>query len=193
MMLFRQHLWRHLVDGSVTVAFRRWRRPTVRAGGTLRTAAGVLAIDRVDVIEPGDITATDAVRAGYDTVDAVHADLPAGQDRRLYRVEFHYAGEDPRVALRDQRDLSEGDVVAILARLDRLDASSIDGPWTRQVLRLIAAHPEERAADLAARLAQDKPRFKRRVRRLKELGLTESLEAGYRLSPRGRVMLEHLD
>jgi hypothetical protein len=31
--------------------------------------------------------------------------------------------------------------------------------------------------------------FKRRVRRLKELGLTESLPVGYRLSPRGRSFL----
>jgi hypothetical protein len=29
--------------------------------------------------------------------------------------------------------------------------------------------------------------FKRDVRKLKELGLTESLEVGYRLSPRGRA------
>jgi hypothetical protein len=31
-----------------------------------------------------------------------------------------------------------------------------------------------------------------RVRQLKELGLTESLEVGYRLSPRGRAVLECL-
>ena len=29
------------------VAFRRWRRPTVREGGTLTTKVGVLAIDSV--------------------------------------------------------------------------------------------------------------------------------------------------
>ena len=34
--------------------------------------------------------------------------------------------------------------------------------------------------------------FKRDVRRLKELGLTESLEVGYRLSPRGRALLARL-
>jgi len=38
----------------------------------------------------------------------------------------------------------------------------------------------------------DVPRFKRRVRQLKELGLTESLEVGYRLSPRGRAVLKDL-
>jgi ribosomal protein S19E (S16A) len=32
--------------------------------------------------------------------------------------------------------------------------------------------------------------FKLRVRRLKELGLTESLPKGYRVSPRGRAFLD---
>lgn len=191
-MLFKQHLWRSLADGSVTVAFRRWRRPTVKAGRTLRTPAGVLAVDRVDVIEPADVTATDAARAGYGSVAAVLGDLPMGGDRLLYRIEFHHAGEDPRVALREHDDIADDDIALILARLDRLDASSADGPWTRQALRLLANHPAERAADLAARAGENKPRFKRRVRRLKELGLTESLDVGYRLSPRGRAMLEHL-
>jgi hypothetical protein len=31
------------------------------------------------------------------------------------------------------------------------------------------------------------------VRKLKELGLTESLLVGYRLSPRGRALLDQLD
>ena len=38
----------------------------------------------------------------------------------------------------------------------------------------------------------EKDVFKPRVRRLKELGLTESLEVGYRLSPRGEDALTQL-
>jgi hypothetical protein len=34
--------------------------------------------------------------------------------------------------------------------------------------------------------------FKRNVRKLKELGLTESLEVGYRLSPRGQAFMKTL-
>ena len=45
---------------------------------------------------------------------------------------------------------------------------------------------------LARRADADVPLFKRRVRQLKELGLTESLEVGYRLSPRGRAVLDCL-
>jgi Mn-dependent DtxR family transcriptional regulator len=46
-----------------------------------------------------------------------------------------------------------------------------------------------RAADLAKHLGRDRKSFKTDVRKLKELGLTESLEVGYRLSPRGRAWL----
>jgi DNA-binding IclR family transcriptional regulator len=55
------------------------------------------------------------------------------------------------------------------------------------VLDLIAEHPGVRAPDLAATLGMETLPFKRDVRKLKELGLTESLEVGYRLSPRGRA------
>ena len=191
-MLFPQEMWSGLADGSITLAFRRWRRPTVKAGGTLRSPAGVLAIDAVDVVEPGQITREDAARAGHASVASVLADLRDGPDRTLYRIAFHHAGTDPRVTLRHDDVLDDADVRAITARLDRMDARSADGPWTRGVLRLIADHPAERAVDLAAIVGVDKPLFKRRVRRLKELGLTESLARGYRLSPRGRALLDRL-
>ena len=48
-MLFRQHVLAEIASGDVTLAFRRWTKPTVKAGGTLRTAVGVLAIDAVDL------------------------------------------------------------------------------------------------------------------------------------------------
>lgn len=191
-MLFPKALWPGLADGSVTVAFRCWRRATVRAGGTLRTAAGVLAIDRVDVIAIADITEADATRAGHASVREVLDTLRDGPGRDLYRIEFHHAGVDPRRVLRADTALDDGDLAALRGRLERLDARSDDGPWTLQVLRLIAAHPAVRAGDLAQRSGQETLRFKRRVRRLKELGLTESLDVGYRLSPRGWVALDRM-
>lgn len=54
---------------------------------------------------------------------------------------------------------------------------------------MIATNEAVRAPDLAARVGLDVPRFKRRVRRLKALGLTISLDVGYRLSPRGKAFL----
>ena len=192
-MLLKRETLEGIADGRITLAFRRWKRPTVRAGGELRTAIGVLGIDGVDVIGESDITESDARAAGYPTRDALLAELNRRADGDLYRVALHLAGDDPRTALREQDALDAEAVAAIAARLARFDRSSRHGPWTETVLRLIETSPGVRAPDLAASLGRDTQPFKRDVRKLKELGLTESLEVGYRLSPRGRAWLATLD
>jgi hypothetical protein len=47
-----------------------------------------------------------------------------------------------------------------------------------------------RAGDLCRVAGQEILTFKTNVRKLKALGLTESLEVGYRLSPRGTAWLK---
>jgi hypothetical protein len=184
-VLFRQDVMRRIGEGEVTLAFRRWRRPTVKAGGTLRTRVGVLAIESVEVVDEDEVTDADARRAGAESREAVLREGP--QERPLYRIEFRLAGPDPRIALRERSDVSPGERAEIDARLARLDAASRHGPWTRKVLALIAEQPGTRAPDLAASLGRETAPFKADVRKLKELGLTESLQIGYRLSPRGRA------
>lgn len=100
-MLIRSRVLTEIAAGRVRLAFRRWRRPTVVAGGTLRTAVGV------------------------------------------------------------------------------------------RMLAWIAAHPGAAAARLARHLKREVPRLKADVRKLKDLGLTESLSPrpGYRLSKRGAAFL----
>jgi len=191
-VLFRAATLPRIADGSITLAFRRQRRPTVRAGGTLTTPVGVLAIDDVRIVTEDEITDDDARRAGYAALDELVAELgPPSDDRQLYRVELHVAGPDPRVAERARDDLSHDDVAELRARLARLDRASTHGPWTAEVLALIAERPAVRAGDLADALGRERLAFKTDVRKLKALGLTESLDVGYRLSPRGRAWLEH--
>ena len=61
-MLFDQRFWPGIGDGSITLAFRRWKRPTVRPNGRLRSPAGELAIESVDVVEEAGISESDATR-----------------------------------------------------------------------------------------------------------------------------------
>ena len=136
--------------------------------------------------------AADAARAGHASLDELFAELDERGDAQIWRIELHWAGEDPRRALREQADLDGAELERLRDRLGRLDRASRHGPWTRQTLELIARQPEVRAADLAASIGREKLPFKRDVRKLKELGLTESLLVGYRLSPRGRALLESL-
>lgn len=180
-MLFRQHDWDGLRDGSITVAFRRWKRPTVKAGGSLRSPAGVLSIDAVDRIGLDEISDADVRRSGHPDRASVIAALPAVGD--LYRIRFHHAGEDPRPALRADADLTDADIAEIDRALGRL-------PWAMGVLEKIRDFPATVSTELAGALGVPRAPFKARVRRLKELGLTESLEVGYQLSPRGAAYLD---
>jgi hypothetical protein len=188
-MLFEQRLWTGLADGSVTVTFRRWRRPRARPGGRHRTPAGVLAVDAVTEVDPAAITEADARRAGFASLAALLRQLDRHGDGPVYRVDLHHAGADPREALRQADDLSEEELAGLRTRLERLDRAARDGPWTVATLELIGDRPGVRAADLAVAAGRERLPFKADVRKLKELGLTESLEVGYQLSPRGRVLL----
>lgn len=191
-MLFRRRSLDGIRAGEITLAFRRWDRPRARAGGRQRTIVGELAIDSVEPVARRSITAADARRAGHSSLKELLGELDARGDAQIWRIELHWAGEDPRRELRERAELSSGEAEQLRARLRRLDDASRHGAWTRRTLDLIAANPEVRAEDLAASVGREKLPFKRDVRKLKELGLTESLLVGYRLSPRGRALLEHL-
>ncbi|WP_345428802.1 hypothetical protein [Pseudonocardia xishanensis] len=182
-MLLRQETLDGIVAGRVTCAFRRWERPRVKAGTRLRTPVGVVAVTDVTPVNPAELTAEDAEASGQTL-----ADLQAMLSRstgEVWRIALHADGPDPRVALRST-PVTPADRAALDARLARLDRTR---PWTAETLAIIAAQPGVRAPDLAAQLGRETAPFKRDVRKLKELGLTESLEVGYRLSPRGESYL----
>ena len=180
-MLFKAPVLKAIAEGRVDLAFRRWRKPTVKAGGTLITPVGVLAIEAVEIVGPETVDDGQAVRAGHPSAAALLAGLAGAAP--LHRIAFRLAGEDPRRAMR--ADASDPALDEVEAKLARLDARR---PWTDDVLALIAGNPGVRAPDLAARLGRETAPFKADVRKLKALGLTESLEVGYRLSHRGEVL-----
>lgn len=183
-MLFKAAVLERVARGEVTLAFRRWVKPTVRAGGTLRTAAGVLAIDSVEMVELAAVSEADLRAAGYVGHDALVRDLRT--EGNLYRIAFHVAGEDPRHGLRESDTLDPTEIAALQARLRTLDRA---GAWTDAVLSLIAEHEGRPAAEMARLLGMEKLALKRKIRQLSELGLTESLTIGYRLSPRGHAFV----
>jgi hypothetical protein len=189
-VLFKQRLWAGLADGTVTCTFRRWRRPQARPGGRYRTPAGMLEVDAVAVVDPARITDEDARRAGFTGRAELLRELDRHGDGPVYRVDFRFAGPDPREALRQADTMAEVGWAELFRRLARLERAGRHGPWTMAVLRLIRDRPGVRAGDLAAAVGRDRASFKVDVRKLKELGLTESLDVGYRLSPRGRALLD---
>ena len=186
-MLFRTADLEAIFAGERTLAFRRWKRPTVKVGGTVRTQMGMVGIDAIEPIAPADVTDAEAVAAGYRDAAGVVAMFEA-QEGQCYRIRLHPAGPDPRDALREAPPTPE-EIEKITKRLAKLDGAE---PWTAAVLELIRAKPGVVSTALAEVVGLPRDAFKERVRKLKGLGLTISLEVGYRLSPRGEAVLAAL-
>ena len=202
-------------EGSIRLAYRRWEEPRVRAGGTQLTSAGIVRFDAiVEVTDTATITDADARAAGFANAAELRSRLAAtvpeersGAQRpnasrragpraskggdRIFRIALSWVGEDPRVELRAAvPDAAE--LAGVTAAVAELDASRRGGPWTRQILEWIRDHPGVISTELATLLGREVLPMKADIRRLKALGLTESLRVGYRLSPRGVAYLESL-
>jgi hypothetical protein len=169
MLLFKKPFFAGLESGAITLTFRRWQKPHVRPGGRYRChPIGVLEVDAISKVTVAAITEDDAARAGFPSRDALVA----------YLAELG--------PLDDGTELTPDDVATITRKLAAMDR---DEPWTRKTLVLIDKHPRVAASKLAAKLGRETQPFKIDVRKLKKLGLTQSFEVGYELSPRGRAYL----
>ena len=196
-MLFTADAHEGLASGTITVTFRDWKTPQVKVGGryTIMGSATTLHVDDMRQVAAADITDEDARRAGE--ADRVGVWKRLTRSRRtttapgtlVWRIEFHRVEPAPGPRLSEVDQLTDGDVAEISRRLDRLDAASSHGAWTRPTLALIAEQPAVVSSVLADTLGRDRPALKIDIRKLKRLGLTESLGTGYRLSPRGRAFL----
>jgi hypothetical protein len=191
MLLFKKPFWEGLTSGAITLTFRRWQKPHVRPGGRYRChPIGVLQVDALSTVAAGTITLDDARRSGFDTVEALRAYLaelgPLDDDTAVWRVELHHGGDGDRVELALEAALTDDDVAQIRDKLAKLDGKK---PWTAATLAVIAAQPRVAASALAVELGRDKLELKADIRKLKKLGLTQSFEVGYEISPRGRAFL----
>jgi hypothetical protein len=178
-MLFRTRDLEAIMAGHVTTAFRRWRKVGAKAGSQIRTQLGMLTIDSVEVVDPATLTEADAKAANYPSLAALR-EMFESQEGTCYRIGLHPGGDDPREALRATTDFTDKD----LGKINKL------GDWAVPTLKLIDKHPGVVSTKLAAAIGQERFAFKDNVSKLKALGLTISLETGYRLSPRGEAYLK---
>lgn len=189
-MLLKEATARGIAAGSIDLVFRRWDKVRIKQGSSFKTVAGMVRINGITELPGIDaIEDADASRAGFEDRAALLAELDRRPGAHLLRIEVEWEGDDPRVELSRDRRIDSGQRAEIEAQLERWDRAARSGPWTERTLRLIEANPGTRAGDLAERLDQEKPATKRNVRKLKDLGLTLSLETGYRISPRGEAFL----
>ena len=193
-LLFKKPFWAGLIGGTITITFRRWEKAHVKVGGRYRChPIGVLEVESVERVRLSDISEVDARRAGFEDRAALLAHLEGDGrgaldgETEIWRVALHHGGDGDRVPLALDESLGAAEVKAIGAKLRAMDERSNLGPWTKKALTLIEENPRVAASKLAARIKWETAPFKANVVKLKKLGLTQSFEVGYELSPRGRA------
>jgi hypothetical protein len=191
-MLFTAATLRGLNEGRVSCTYRRWDVVRPKVGSRFTTSAGVVEVTSISRADEQQLTEQDAAEAGFDSVADLIKWCRAKGNGDLYRIGITLAGPDPRIELRRKDNLDPADVTTLNAKLDRMDRAA-ENPWTRNTLRQIQRMPGVVSTELAAEVGQERQAYKIRVRRLKALGLTESLDRGYRLSPRGQGYLAALE
>ncbi len=197
MLLFQKRFHAGLSSGEITLTFRRWPKARVKPGGRYRChPIGVLEVDELAVVKISDLNDGEAKAAGFLDVKELRQYLstatgsPLAEDEPIYRVKLHYGGDGDRVQGALSSELSAEEFATLRRKLDGMDERSAEGPWTRKVLRLIAKRPRIAASKLAKVLRRETLPFKADVVKLKKLGLTQSFEVGYELSPRGQAFLK---
>ena len=186
-MLFKKDQKLAILAGTQTLTFRRWASPQAKLGGQYNIPPyGAIEVTKISETTLQSISLAEAQAAGFANIEALHKQLADNKENKktLFRIEFKYLSSE----LVNQPDRSlpdQGEIEAILKRIARMH-------WAPRALTLIRDHEGTRAGDLAQEVGQDTPTFKRNVRKLKQLGLTISLETGYKLSPRGQIILEAL-
>ena len=132
-MLIRRAILVRIRSGDVTLAFRRWRRPTVKTGSTLKTAVDLLVIQCVEKTNTRNISETDTHRAGYSDRDALIKEL-SSREGDFTRSPSPTQAKIPRIQLCRDDKLSESEFTEIRESLQRLDSTSQVVSWTRLVL-----------------------------------------------------------
>ena len=93
-MLLKREVLEAIRRGEITLQFRRWTRPSVRPGGTLKTRVGLLQIGRMDEMSPDDVTEADARAAGFaDLTDFRRWLETMKQGPLFHRIEVSYLGD----------------------------------------------------------------------------------------------------
>ncbi len=173
-MLFRPRDLERIAAGTITLAFRRWDRPRVKVGSQQKTAVGVVEFTSCEIVDTVTRRTTRAP-PGFASPADVEERLRKTGPRLPRRPAAWSAGpargaprrrRRTRPCSRRLRQVAHGPIRHYLQAIAARPGRSLRGP--RGVLR-----------------ARDGGVLKRDVRKLKELGLTESLDVGYRLSPRG--------
>jgi len=188
-MLFQRRFHDGIRSGEIRCTVRIWQRPHVKVGGRYALGQGAIVVDKIFETTLDDITPKLARLCGFESLVDLMKVAKHGPGERVFVIDFHYDGKAGARPKPSTAAVSADEIAELVQRLEAMDRRSRSGPWTLATLRAIGARPGVLAARLASSLGRPRDEFKRDVRKLKNLGLTLSLEIGYRLAPKGEALV----
>jgi hypothetical protein len=192
-MLFQRRFHEGIRSGQIRCTVRIWQRPHAKVGGRYTLGGGgAIVVEKIQEVSLDDITPVVAQRCGFPSLVDLLRTAKHGAGERVFVIEFHYDGKARARSKLKTGVVSSEELALLVQRLEAMDRRSPVGAWTLATLRTIGARPGVLAATLARSLGRPRDEFKRDVRKLKHLGLTLSLEIGYRLTPKGEALLASL-
>jgi hypothetical protein len=191
-MMFKGEFLNGIAAGEVTRTYRRWKRPQVKQDGIYQLyRKGAIQVTDIGAVTENSVTDSAARLSGFDSATSLLDYLGhASPGSELYCVKFRYIGEVRKKGPDQSAIDSETEWQTLADKLAAKDRSSAVGPWTLATLTLIGESPGTSSKLLAASLKRIQMDLKKDIRKLKQLGLTISLETGYKLSDRGRSYLD---
>lgn len=187
-MIFRKEFLAKIKAGDVTLAFRQWKKLSIKEGGTLKTSVGDIFFKSIKAIQLSQIKKADALKAGFSNLDSLLSDLSG--EGIIYKIQFSLIGPDPRLALREKKKLTKAESEELVKKLQNLDSRGSMKNWVLPVMNFLATNPGVPSKIMAHEFGHDQMKLKLNVRKLKNLGLTISLGNGYKLSPLGKIALK---
>jgi hypothetical protein len=192
-MLFRNRFHAPISRGEVTRTVRAWSRPQARVGGRYAVGGTLIEVTAIGQRQLAELTEEDAKHCGVTSTAALVAEMgrtSRGQTpEHVWVIDFRAVGPVPA---REPVGVSAEAVGIARKKLEAMDARA-PTPWTGMFLALIGARPAVAARYLAEDVGMERLAFKADVRRLKALGLTNSLEVGYELTELGRAVMEAME
>lgn len=126
-MLFKKHHLEGIKAGSITLAFRKWKKPTVKKGSLLKTAIGQVEIQSIKEVPLSKISEAEAFKAGFASLSELIELLETVKEGNIYRIEVGYHFPDPRIELRSKDELTDEEFYELKKKLERLDQYSKTG------------------------------------------------------------------
>ena len=83
-MLFKQKILQDIQSGKISLAFRKWKKPSVKKKSLLKTRIGRFEIVDIQEVDINKITNGEAAKAGYDHLDSLLEKLNLRKEGLIY-------------------------------------------------------------------------------------------------------------